>query len=540
MKGFVGSLSMGVLNLALLATSPGCGGDEIQPPDVRFPGGTDTEVTGASEGNGGAVGALRISRIVPAAGAPGSRVMIFGSGFSPGDTRVFFGRIEAEEISIFGQAPSSTLIARVPDTGTSGPIDVTLVSAEDEAIFAERKEGFTVLAPSGGSFRLSESFEILPQQNHFACEFGDFNQDGYPDLVYVRDGGDVGIYPNRGEAQPGAFAQPVLLPNPSGLTNITVNAGDLDMDGFIDLIVLKGEESQDILYNDGTGDFSFTEGAEFPKNDPQCTNGTPVQSGNRGTLADFNGDGFLDFFQAQGTGATGGFPNQLFFNDHQSSPRTFKNVSCANMSNDYGRDLTNDGIAVDYDLDGDTDLFTISTTEGGAAASRLYLNTLGVLRSESAFLGNFDAEGQMPTALGGAWGFLDDNDYPDVVLVGSGEDQIFFNSTTDTDGDGVVNLAPVPLVDGGQLGRRVLALDFDGDGDQDLFVGGQGEGTNFLKIYLNDGGTFTDRSEDLIPREGPTASGQAGGLAAADVDRDGDLDIAVCTVGNSTFLLLNE
>jgi len=75
----------------------------------------------------------------------------------------------------------------------------------------------------------------------------------------------------------------------------------------------------------------------------------------------------------------------------------------------------------------------------------------------------------------------------------------------------------------------VLWLDYDGDGDLDLFVasGGaevkQGDATLRDRIYRNDGGGVFTRDEKALPdvRE---SSGHA---CAADFDRDGDLDLFV-------------
>jgi hypothetical protein len=79
------------------------------------------------------------------------------------------------------------------------------------------------------------------------------------------------------------------------------------------------------------------------------------------------------------------------------------------------------------------------------------------------------------------------------------------------------------LIDGIWPGSGVAVLDFDGDGDEDLFVG---DGVRSI-LYENDGkGHFTD----VTVRAG-LASGSAGiaatGVAAGDIDGDGYPDLAV-------------
>jgi len=80
----------------------------------------------------------------------------------------------------------------------------------------------------------------------------------------------------------------------------------------------------------------------------------------------------------------------------------------------------------------------------------------------------------------------------------------------------------------------IVVADFNGDGLMDLFIVSEDDETN--EYYLNEGQTprglqFRDGSM-LLPESG--AKGVSNGVAAADVDGDGDVDIIVGNAGSSS------
>lgn len=77
----------------------------------------------------------------------------------------------------------------------------------------------------------------------------------------------------------------------------------------------------------------------------------------------------------------------------------------------------------------------------------------------------------------------------------------------------------------------MTAADFDGDGDDDLFIGGAGG----YRYHVNDGGTFREASAEvgLVPANWTDDEGNEHGpfatsSGAFDADGDGDLDLFVC------------
>lgn len=79
-------------------------------------------------------------------------------------------------------------------------------------------------------------------------------------------------------------------------------------------------------------------------------------------------------------------------------------------------------------------------------------------------------------------------------------------------------------------GMRVIALDYDSDGDSDLLIGGRVKAQLYPhtpKSYLlqNNGGVFTDVTQEIIP--GLDKCGMVTDIKALDYDGDSDLDILV-------------
>jgi hypothetical protein len=93
------------------------------------------------------------------------------------------------------------------------------------------------------------------------------------------------------------------------------------------------------------------------------------------------------------------------------------------------------------------------------------------------------------------------------------------------------------LIAGIWPGSGVAVLDFDRDGDEDLFVG---DGVRSI-LYENDGsGRFTDVTERVGLASSPTAGVPATGVVAGDVDGDGYPDLFVTDAFGPARLFLNR
>ena len=311
-------------------------------------------------------------------------------------------------------------------------------------------------------------------------------------------------------------------------TAYELSVGDWNGDGFDDLF-----GSGDLLTNDGSGGF-LDDSTLLP----------PGAFGTTSALADVDGDGDLDGFLGLSSGQTAA--HQLLLNNGAAGFTDASNQLPPTTIEPRGY------AAADYDFDGDVDLAIANFggidqlwLNGGAGVFTDASTQLPPVSADSSSVtaGDVDGDGDLDLVVAtwegqnrlyrnnGAGTFTDvsnqlvpdlDETY-DIVLgdvnqdgtldalgVILGEDRLALN-----DGTGAFIKAN-SLLNGVDLGMGATFVDYDGDGDLDIY----GTEYRLLKNFTSFGAYI--ETSDLLP---PMKVGATGYTVAHDFDRDGDVDV---------------
>jgi hypothetical protein len=363
---------------------------------------------------------------------------------------------------------------------------------------------------------VTESYWITGQA------WGDYDNDGLEDLYLTNSSGSNTLYKNLGD---GNFEVSTLNPQVSlsGEESGGATFVDYDNDGDQDLLVLN--YGLDTLFeNTGTSFVDVTSGSGLEV----------LGKGETAAWGDFNNDSYLDLYVAN-----------YSYDDNPPHPLTQDRFYINDGDGTFTETshLLNvermDGPAysvtfVDYDNDRDLDIYVVN--------DKLYGNLLW--RNDGAGCGlwcftdvSVATGADRPAfGMGIAVGDYDlDGDWD--FYFSSIDEQVLLQSQIAQGSDSFLEVSDPAGVNADALGWGTVFVDFDNDGWEDIYLAtaSQQPGrTN--RVFLNQGdSTFLDISEI----SGASNAGFSVGVAFADYDLDGRIDLVLGNRGDRYYLYRN-
>jgi len=391
---------------------------------------------------------------------------------------------QLNSISLTGATNASLVLTNIQTTN-AGNYAVTVTDGDSSV---SSKPWFVEVDPTFTKIISDPIVGSYVGQGEGSAAWGDYNNDGYPDLFVTLLQGPVAssslLFSNNGN---GTFTQITNVPPANGFYHPGGCAwGDYDNDGLLDLFLAVNGNNR-LYHSIGNGNFT------------NLTAGSIVTAGGKGNACawgDYDNDGYLDLYVCNA--------DQNNFLYHNNGNGTFTRITTGPAVVNTGN---SQGCAWgDYDNDGFLDLFV---TRSGAKSLLLHNNRNGTF----TLVTNGPVANDNP---GGpcAWGDYDNDGFLDLIATGT-TNHLYHNN-----GDGTFTRVSTGIVVTDPVGYNGCCAwaDYDNDGWLDLFI--PIIGAQNLLYHNNGDGTFTKITSGSVVNDGNALC-----CAWADIDKNGFPDL---------------
>ena len=354
--------------------------------------------------------------------------------------------------------------------------------------------------PAAAQFADVTSGPLVTTGTTFGVAWADFDKDGDFDIFMAKGSGASRLVRNDGAS---VFTDITTSQVGGAGGDMSSTIVDYDDDGDLDIYVTNSNWASRMLRNDAGTFVSVSAG--------DATGTTFAQSG---AWADYDRDGDLDLFVS-----CWDQPNHLYRNDGNGILHDVTQVVLQDPAQNHT------GVAwADFDNDRDPDLYV-----GGRVSGKLYRNDAGTFVDVTTpTLGKAGVNGV-------AWADEDNDGDLDIYLARDlNSSRLLRNDST----PGVVNFTDlyITAVRDPGAGQGTTWIDYDADGDMDLFLAKAGldnsSGAPNALFRNNGGDSFTDVSSGPV-----VAVANSRGVACGDYDGNGTPDLYVANWGGSNQLL---